>query len=561
MPSLPNPAAPSSARLPDRLVLWVAALAALVAACSARDLWAPDEPRYGQVAREMLEHGHWLTPHANGQPYAEKPPLFFWLVALGGAASGGVSAVGARCVGALSAALAVLAVARLARRWFDVPGLAATAAALFVGNLLVVWNASRAGLDLPLTCAVLWAVERGGTWLRTGSVTAAAVGGLCWSAALLFKGPLGLLIPPVVLAAESLALRQRPAWWNPGWWAGPVVMALPGLLWMWLAFSGGDDAYRERLLGQIQGRITGAEGHHLGPVWDYLLTWPVMALPVAAHLAAGAFVALRPWREQGEARAGLAAAFVAGPLQFVLLSLTATKRDVYLIPGTPFVALAAAYALHRGLLPRWEQFARWVLVLACAGLALGTLALPLLTRQLLKPESSLLHEPLTLGSWAALAPVALLLGWAAFEAWRQPGDVVAGLRRAVVGVLAAFVVLALGYLPQVDRNESFRPVAAEALRAAGQGPVYYAGFYQPANLLWGLHRESVERVDDLPGLARVLGPGSPRASLVATAGWWEAQRKAAAADPVLGPALDGVRETWRDQTGRRVLVVLTNSPP
>lgn len=202
-----------------------------------------------------------------------------------------------------------------------------------------------------------------------------------------------------------------------------------------------------------------------------------------------------------------------------------------------------------------------MLVLACAGLALGTLALPLLTRQLLKPESSLLHEPLTLGSWAALAPVALLLGWAAFEAWRQPGDVVAGLRRAVVGVLAAFVVLALGYLPQVDRNESFRPVAAEALRAAGQGPVYYAGFYQPANLLWGLHRESVERVDDLPGLARVLGPGSPRASLVATAGWWEAQRKAAAADPVLGPALDGVRETWRDQTGRRVLVVLTNSPP
>ena len=42
------------------------------------DLWPADEPRFGQVAREMMESGDYLVPHINGEPYKEKPPLLFW---------------------------------------------------------------------------------------------------------------------------------------------------------------------------------------------------------------------------------------------------------------------------------------------------------------------------------------------------------------------------------------------------------------------------------------------------------------------------------------------------
>lgn len=561
MPSSTSPRLLDRPRLPEGLVLGLLALAVVLAACSARDLWAPDEPRYGQVAREMLEEGCWITPHANGQPYAEKPPLFFWLVAGVGAVSGGVSAVGARLVGALSAVLAVIALRRLARRWFDAPGLGTTAVVLFLGNLLVMWNASRAGLDLPLTCAVLWAVERGSVWLRSGSVTAAAVGGLCWGAAVMIKGPMGLLIPPVLLATESFVRRERPVWWNPGWWVGPLLMALPGLLWMLAALEGGDAAYRERLLGQIEGRITGAEGSHLGPPWYYLRIWPVFALPVAGFLAAGAWASLRPGKASGSARAGLAVALVAGPVQFVLLSLTATKRDLYLIPGMPFVALAAAWALHEGLLPRWQRFSRWVLVLGLAGFALGALALPLLGQRLLMPDSSLRREAHVLPNLAALVPAALLFAAGAWAAWRRRDDPVEGVRRGVLGLYGGFAVMALAYLPQIDRIESFRPVARAALAAAGEGPVRYAGFYQPANLLWGLGRERVEPVWSVEELVALLGPDRPRASLVCTARWWQEQRGRAAEQPALAAALAGVREVWRDQVGHRLLIVLTNAPP
>ena len=89
------------------------------------------------------------------------------------------------------------------------PRVGPTAVAIFETNLLVAWNASRAGLDLALTCMVLWSVERGETRRRTGSVAAAAACGLCWAAAILIKGPMGFLLPPLILAAAMIAVRAR----------------------------------------------------------------------------------------------------------------------------------------------------------------------------------------------------------------------------------------------------------------------------------------------------------------------------------------------------------------
>src|ERR1700758_4643297 len=37
-----------------------------------------DEPRYAQIAREMLARHDWITPTLGGQPWLEKPVLYYW---------------------------------------------------------------------------------------------------------------------------------------------------------------------------------------------------------------------------------------------------------------------------------------------------------------------------------------------------------------------------------------------------------------------------------------------------------------------------------------------------
>ncbi len=72
------------------------------------DLWNPDEPRYAQIAHEMAEDGNWILPRHNNRIYPDKPPVFFWLIALSYAVTGEVSSFAARFPSALAGVLGVL---------------------------------------------------------------------------------------------------------------------------------------------------------------------------------------------------------------------------------------------------------------------------------------------------------------------------------------------------------------------------------------------------------------------------------------------------------------------
>ena len=65
-----------------QFLLVFAGIVLLLPSLFLRDLWKPDEPRYAQVAREMSETGEWIVPHLNGETYAHKPPLVFWIAGL-----------------------------------------------------------------------------------------------------------------------------------------------------------------------------------------------------------------------------------------------------------------------------------------------------------------------------------------------------------------------------------------------------------------------------------------------------------------------------------------------
>src|SRR5678815_3323818 len=62
--------------------LLIVVLAALwLGSLGVRPLYKPDEGRYGEIPREMVASGDWLTPRLNGFKYFEKPPLQYWATA------------------------------------------------------------------------------------------------------------------------------------------------------------------------------------------------------------------------------------------------------------------------------------------------------------------------------------------------------------------------------------------------------------------------------------------------------------------------------------------------
>ncbi|MBU4140561.1 MAG: glycosyltransferase family 39 protein [Candidatus Omnitrophica bacterium] len=61
-------------------VLVVFSLVVLFANLGKRSLWEPDEGRYAEISREMVESGDWLTPRLNYIKHFDKPPITYWLI-------------------------------------------------------------------------------------------------------------------------------------------------------------------------------------------------------------------------------------------------------------------------------------------------------------------------------------------------------------------------------------------------------------------------------------------------------------------------------------------------
>ncbi len=93
-----------------------------------RPLDNQDEARYSLLARQAVEHGRWILPRVRDEVYLNKPPLYFWLVAVFALPFGAVTDATAPIASVLSALMGLLGVFAIGRRlWDDDTGLAATA--------------------------------------------------------------------------------------------------------------------------------------------------------------------------------------------------------------------------------------------------------------------------------------------------------------------------------------------------------------------------------------------------------------------------------------------------
>lgn len=378
-----------------------------------RDFWAPDEPRYGAIAEELRSFRHGpaglVLLHLNEVPYTQKPPLYFWLAALTGLPAGHVDELAARLPSALAGVGCVALTLWIGRWLLGHAGSALLAGALLATSLRFAWTARRVQLDVLLTgfeliaIAIFLFLE-----LRRGGIERArshprAVLGLhaALGAAALVKGPVGWL--PVLVFAGYLAWEGRlaamrailPAW---SW----LLSVAPVTLWITGAVALGPAGFAERAVTEnLIGRIFEGSSH-ARPLYYYAYQLPLDFLPWSILLPFALPLVWQWTRAERHRSAGRFLLVWAG-LPFILFSLSAGKRGLYLLPIFPALALLATVAgvrLARGT--GWD--AGSAARLAKAALAIGLLELALFTLILPQLHDEKSPRPIALAAASGLAP-------------------------------------------------------------------------------------------------------------------------------------------------------------
>lgn len=306
-----------------------------------------DETRYLSVAWEMRHGGDYLVPHLNGEVYAQKPPLLFWLLNAGWSLTGLAGWTG-RALALLYSLLGLLLVRRIVLHLGESETAARNAMWIMAGIAWFAVFATAIMFDVLLASCVLVALF-GVLDLADGRIARGVlIAGLGIGLGVLAKGPVALL--DIVFAGLSAPLWSPTARSRAGRYYGGLALAIVlgaalALAWAIPAGLRGGQAYADAIfLKQTFGRVTESFAHRR-PGWWYALILPPMLMPWPLVLR-GRWADGRAALAHPAVRLGL-----LWSLSTVLaFSFVSGKQGHYLLPVLPGIAIALGVAVARGWL-------------------------------------------------------------------------------------------------------------------------------------------------------------------------------------------------------------------
>lgn len=304
-----------------------------------RDYWAPDEGDFGQVVREL--NGNVLVPHLNGAPYAEKPPLFYYMAYIATKVFPVLRDEGStRLVSAVFALLAALFFAVTLVR-FEGRQTALVSSLMLIVTPLYYWQARYLQVDMLFASLVICSLLSFFFFSERRATPFLYLSSLCLGLAFMTKGPVAVaLVIPVILIhlyfRNDLQLLKEARSWRA--LALFFVVVVPWYLIV--AVQEGSSFLYENVIRQNFTRFFDAWSHKR-PVYYYLTTFPLDFFPWSLFLPMGFIIAVRHIREDTRLRFFL----VWFVWMFLFLSLSSGKISKYMLPLLPAACTIASAPL------------------------------------------------------------------------------------------------------------------------------------------------------------------------------------------------------------------------
>ena len=489
-----------------------------------------DEPRYAQVAREMLARHDYVTPVLYGKPWLEKPALYYWRAMLS-FREFGVADWSARLPSASIAFMLVILIYLHMKRFR--PGGHLDAALLTASCAGIFSFARGASTDMQLAAPFGIAMLGWYAWYETGSKFWLFDLYFFIGAATLAKGPIAPFLALLILLAFAALRREWGILRRTFWWPGAVLYLAMVLPWFIAVQRRNPNFLHVFFLEHNLERFATNRFEHEQSLWYYgpvvllsLMPWAMLAIAAFASAVRESIAEWRARRAKGR-YCGFQRAGDAFPeflviwalIPILFFSTSQSKLPGYILPSIPPLTILTGDYLNR---MRARGLSPWLL----AGHAL--LAGLLTTAVLLAPsylaQDDTLHPP----AQVALAAAASGMGAALLILTTVARFGLLRLRTATMAPLLVLLIFIFGVGPvfgipaaarskrtirQLDLTYSPRPLARALARLGPEaGPVavfrvrrdveYGLSFYRDARVL------NYDR-DAVPAAAHILVSREP----------------------------------------------------
>jgi 4-amino-4-deoxy-L-arabinose transferase-like glycosyltransferase len=312
------------------------------------------EPREALAVQAILRGEGAVLTRPDGRHVQSKPPLFHWMAAGAATAVGSAGELAMRLPSVVLAALGVGLTVLVATRERGVAA-GLLSAVVLASSFEWLRAATQSRVDMALTFFVVsavWAWHRGSS--EPGRRWSVRAGYVAVAAAVLTKGPVGLVLPLLVTIVDALRRRAPRSLFRLVDTPAVAGMLIVCVSWYVLAWMrGGSEFTTRQLVHENLQRFVGwgtVAHRHAAPYYVVALAGAFMPWTLALPLAVW-----RSWRRPQQGDAFLIVWIVT---VITFYSLAAGKRSTYLLPIFPPLAIltgsALAVALERppAMLPR-----------------------------------------------------------------------------------------------------------------------------------------------------------------------------------------------------------------